>query len=673
MKEIMKKRNDNDRRNYDENYDKAIKEKIILIEGDNITYQSLRSGPKTYSLKKPEEQVRAKVYASLIYKYGYPKEHIDFEVKVQNLSKGYADIVIYYDQYKVWAVIETKKENCEEKDYEEAVKRQYYYAFNLTAIYYIIDTLDTYNEYLVFDESGEKTNGAEIETKFPNYNETITNEFTYIKGENEIASLNQQDLNYIVKKIFDMIKGNGVRTNDDALHVLSQIIFVKSMDELYTNDTEHYKCQIGHKENGNLLDVAKRFKEIYSRLYQQSFLNDYPEIYLDDKSLYKIIKLIQSFSLINTDAEIRRKAFENLLSLVYKQEFGQFFTHRNIIKFCVYCMSIEENSNICDPACGTGGFLIMSYLRMLEEIDVVKIEEKVKRQNAVLNRLHGYEINQNISRIAKFNLFLTTLQSDSQGIENKDSLLKNNRQKKQEKPEIKYDFVFTNPPFGSSVSKTLEHKDYELFKSDKQFSDILFIEHCINILKEGDTEKRDKSGSMVIILPEGILNNDSLKYVRRYIQQQAFVKAVVSLPIHAFKKAGAGAKTSIVFLEKYTKQEKELYDEMFSQNKSSAETEKKQLEEKVGNDIVSFLNNTEFVIMLSEIATPYSEYIKYVKENYDVDKHNKECKIKVEGKSLQDAIDRFKELPKYQSIYNVGDKEDESKTLYDIYDNIQII
>jgi len=670
MREKMKRRNENDRNNYDENYELAKINNLILIDGGNITYNNLKSGPKTKSLK-PEEIVRAKVYASLIYKYGYPIDRIDFEVTVQNLSTGFADIVIYDEQNRVIAVIETKKENCSDEDYNEAINRQYYYAFNLTATYYIIDTLDTYNEYLVFDESGEQTKGAKIETTFPNYNETISNNFKYIKGLNEIASIDQENLNYIVKQIFDMIKGKGVRTNDDALHVLTQIIFVKSMDELYTNDNEHYKCQIGSNESGNLVQVTQRFNNIYSERYLHTFLNDYPIIDLDNRSLYKIINSIQSFSLIKTDAEIRRKAFEYLLSLVYKQEFGQFFTHRNIIKFCVYCMSIKEDSNICDPACGTGGFLIMSYLRMLDCIRVSDALQKASRQNTALNRLHGYEINQNISRIAKFNIFLTSLQFDSQGIENKDSLLKNNNQENQEKQEIKYDFVFTNPPFGSSVSKTEGHKDYKLFKEGKQFSDILFIEHCINILKEGDESTSNKSGSMVIVLPEGILNNDSLKYVRRYIQQQAFVKAVVSLPIHAFKKAGAGAKTSLVFLEKYTKQCKEIYDDMFSQKKASAENKKKQLEEGVRNTIVSFLQQKEFEKSLSVIATPYSEYIEFVKKNYDVDKKKKECKIKVEGQDLQDAINRFKQLPKYQSIYHVGDIEDESKTLYDIYDNIR--
>jgi type I restriction enzyme M protein len=116
----------------------------------------------------------------------------------------------------------------------------------------------------------------------------------------------------------------------------------------------------------------------------------------------------------------------------------------------------------------------------------------------------------------------------------------------------KFDVILTNPPFGATVKST-EHPylgKYKLGKDKKnQKTEILFIERCLEFLKEG-------TGKMAIVLPDGILTNLSLQYVRDFIMEQTQILAVVSLPQTAFTHFGAGVKSSLVFVRKKRKDEK---------------------------------------------------------------------------------------------------------------------
>jgi type I restriction enzyme M protein len=114
----------------------------------------------------------------------------------------------------------------------------------------------------------------------------------------------------------------------------------------------------------------------------------------------------------------------------------------------------------------------------------------------------------------------------------------------------KFDFILTNPPFGATVKRS-EHQyisEYELGRNgnkvrDNQKTEILFIERCIDFLKPG-------TGRMAIVLPDGILTNSSLQYVRDFLMEKTQVLAVVGLPSYAFSHYGAGVKSSVVFVRK---------------------------------------------------------------------------------------------------------------------------
>ena len=118
-----------------------------------------------------------------------------------------------------------------------------------------------------------------------------------------------------------------------------------------------------------------------------------------------------------------------------------------------------------------------------------------------------------------------------------------------------FDIILTNPPFGANIKKEEKPylEDYKLGKKrDSQKTEILFLERCFDFLKSG-------TGKLAIILPDGILNNSSLQYVRDYIEQHYEIIAVVSLPQIAFRYYDAGVKPSILLLRKFSEEEYSLY------------------------------------------------------------------------------------------------------------------
>jgi len=118
--------------------------------------------------------------------------------------------------------------------------------------------------------------------------------------------------------------------------------------------------------------------------------------------------------------------------------------------------------------------------------------------------------------------------------------------------ENHFDIILTNPPFGATVKSTEKPYlgKYELGENKKnQKTEILFIERCLGFLKAG-------TGKMAIVLPDGILTNSSLQYVRDFLIEHAQIEAVVSLPQITFSHFGAGVKSSLVFVRKKKKDEK---------------------------------------------------------------------------------------------------------------------
>lgn len=274
-----------------------------------------------------------------------------------------------------------------------------------------------------------------------------------------------------------------------------------------------------------------------------------------------LVSHLESINLSATDIDVKGFAFEKFMDGFFKGSYGQYFTPRELIKFIVDMMNPTRDSLILDPACGSGGFLLHVFDKIREQANEYADKGTADHNNYwsdfARSNLFGIEINENIAQVAKMNMIIhgdghtNVACADSlQPFETLKQKTKNDSFDKE-----KFDFILTNPPFGSNINSS-EYpfiKGYELGKSTSksgkttprknQKSEVLFIERCLEFLKKG-------TGKMAIILPDGVLSNSSMQYVRDYLMEKTQILGIVSFPQLAFKQYGAGVKSSVIFCRK---------------------------------------------------------------------------------------------------------------------------
>lgn len=259
-------------------------------------------------------------------------------------------------------------------------------------------------------------------------------------------------------------------------------------------------------------------------------------------------------------------------------ERGEFFTPHPIVELAVEMLNPKDDEKFIDPACGSGGFLVRGMNYVKEKFIKERPEKKSKANEFLKEYAHahiaGIDVNPDLAKVAKMHMIL--YDDGHTGIFSANSLLSFDQlitiSEKAGVPRSlrpnpdSFNILMTNPPFGSKGKITDKRilKQFELgykWKKDKstgkwiktdvlqngQVPDILFIERCLQLLKDG--------GRMAIVLPDGNLNNSSLGYVREFIQQKARILAVVSMPVGTFMHAGVNPKTSVLFLQKLNEKE----------------------------------------------------------------------------------------------------------------------
>lgn len=357
------------------------------------------------------------------------------------------------------------------------------------------------------------------------------------------------------EEIHDYIYANDGLSPQQTLEEFVKILFIKIFDEnensnKFTISAEEWNILKSGKINQSLTDRISSLFEHTKQAYIDIFDSD-DRIKLTPIALGFTVNKLQSISLLNSSQDAKGLAFQKFLSHHEKDGRGQFFTPEPVINFCVEMIQPKPNETIIDPACGSGGFL-MSALKFLQKNNL-----ELNTSKSVSSHLFGLDINKSIARITKMKLLLESNGKTNvictNSLEDLDSVKLSVSQKEG------FDIVLTNPPFGAKITNTstlskfdLGHKwsnyDKEYYKTKvvypNQNAEILFIERCIQLLKEG--------GRMAIVLPNGNFENPSLEYLRYYIKLKTKILAIVNLPQETFIPFGTGVKTSLLFLEKET-------------------------------------------------------------------------------------------------------------------------
>lgn len=410
------------------------------------------------------------------------------------------------------------------------------------------------------------------------------------------------------KRCHDYLYGNEGRKKD-AFWELLNLIFCKIYDEkrryLCAERNETYRRQfwVGVKESNTpegQAAVAKRIKAIFEQLKTDAIFSEVfagnEQISLSDKGIAYVASEIAKYSFLDATVDVKGTAYETIVSNTLKQEAGQFFTPRNVIKCMVEILNPTVNSRVLDPACGSGGFIVMvlDHVRrqitkaMYPELDGALLEAKANTdavndtvREYAENMIFGFDFDPDLKKAAKMNMVMAgdghsniyninsleypngslpdipkVTASVAKSVEQKGDLTDCDTAYALDNAMGKFDCIFTNPPFGSKVevASTIA-ENYEL----KAFTapEVLFIEQCYNFLKPG--------GKMGIVLPDGILGNPNTEVVRKWILEHFKLLASVDLPVETFLPQ-VGVQASLLFLQKKTALERlidpnsEMYD-----------------------------------------------------------------------------------------------------------------
>jgi type I restriction enzyme M protein len=534
----------------------------LLQEGRSQRIHYIATGHREI-FADPEEQVRASYWAELIYRYGYEPERIGIEVRIPDRTPhDAADLVVFRDdeRNRPYAVVECKRDGISDAEFAQAIEQA---AGNGTwaklRADYVGVVAGTTRRFLDFSgDYGALEREANIVADLPSaYGKP--EDFKYRKGTTmDISPVDKEQLITAIRKAHQTLWGGGRLSPPAAFGELCKVIFVKISDEKARRKKgDPYAFQIKTHESASAL--ADRIRALYRKEQARD-----PEVFsenikIGDGSLRTIVSHLEGIDLSRTDLDTKGLAFEQFMDSFFKGDFGQYFTPREIIDFTVQMLRPQEDELILDPACGSGGFLLHTLDHLRRDASVYFEEGSAEHfrywHGFAERKLFGVDINDEIARVAKMNMIL---HDDGHSNIVCTDALESPERLRDHNPGLalgRFDLVLTNPPFGAQVfaSERPYLATYDLgFASSSrgvgklrkaQKTEILFLERIHDFLKPG-------TGRAGVVVPDGVLTNSSLQYVRDYLLDRFQLLAVVSLPQTAFSHYGAGVKASVLFLRR---------------------------------------------------------------------------------------------------------------------------
>ena len=481
---------------------------------DNKIYAPLKD---QWFVVKPEEEVRQRYICRLVDSYGYDLKQMEQEKKVNNTRRGTgsarADIVIWKTKedrlekkYPI-VVVECKAETVtiREEDYYQG----YNYASIAHAKFFVTTNIKETRVFRVVE--GEIPNRLEEIADIPTA-EIATDEKKVNELLNQTKAFTRDEFSRLLYKCHNIIRNNDKLSPEAAFDEISKILFIKIRYERNNTGT-----QIFSKEE--FLKSKKEYDkwrnphdpDFYQYLFNQTkelFKNDNlfdpnDTIRIRETSFEKIVEELQVYNLSTTSDDVKGIAFEKFLGRTFRGELGQFFTPRTIVEFMVSVLDPQEGEYICDPCCGSGGFLIRAfeYVREQIESELEQRKEEVKKQlipenydelkpkeqeaidakvddafskmnfevdvNNAKGRLrslsfdciYGTDANPRMARTAKMNMIM---HGDGHGgVHHHDGLLNVNGIW-----DGRFDVILTNPPFGARVDKDIKISEADKFTDE---------------------------------------------------------------------------------------------------------------------------------------------------------------------------------------------------------------
>lgn len=392
-------------------------------------------------------------------------------------------------------------------------------------------------------------NGEEIDEFI---RETLALRYLTTYEVNTVSPRVQYDRKELIR-IFDeannMLRGEGLRAGIERFGEFANILFLKLISE-----SEQIKRESGIKtlfdatacswDSIKNIPFTTRIdyinKTVYEKLNSLYNTDIFTPLQIRDASILKeIMDKLDPLTLTDVDSDVKGDAFEYFLkaSTATKNDLGEYFTPRHIVKTMVRLVNPRIGETIYDPFCGTGGFLIESFRYIYNNMARTEANLRTLRENTV----YGNEIT-NTARITKMNMILAG--DGHSNINMRDSLASPIDGKATWKDEdgnihhYGYDIVLANMPY----SQKTKHGD--LYDLPTTNGDSICVQHCMKAINS-----TSPNGRMALVVPEGFLFRKDLTRTREYLLDNCQLQSIISLPQGVFLPY-TGVKTDIIYATK---------------------------------------------------------------------------------------------------------------------------
>lgn len=481
---------------------------LEVQEKDGKIYCPLK---KTWHVSTPEERVRQYYIAILANKYGYSLEQMDQELKVNNSKRGQgkarADIVIWKseqdkkDKKAAFIVVECKAENVKVR------VEDYYQGFNYASwahAEFFVTTNEKETKYFNVDPAYLPQKLDEV-VAIPTAKD-VDDAARIEQIKNQTKLFTRDEFTKTLRACHNIIRNNDKLSPEAAFDEISKLLFMKIRFErdnkgmkVFTKQ-EYLDAAQNHEKN---VRPGLKGTDLYALSYMQFLFRTTKEFFKDDRlfddkdeinirenSFIQILEKLETFNLSDTQDDVKGIAFEEFLGTTFRGELGQFFTPRTIVDFMTEILDPQEGEVICDPTCGSGGFLIKAFEYVREKIEAdirskkdslrlsiegndydalpedkqVKISHSIDKMQAALNTeldtgiegsrmyqlsrncIYGTDANPRMARTSKMNMIM---HGDGHGgVHHHDGLLNVNGIF-----EERFNVILTNPPFGQNVDR----------------------------------------------------------------------------------------------------------------------------------------------------------------------------------------------------------------------------
>jgi type I restriction enzyme M protein len=506
----------------------------------------------------PEEIVRQLYLTKLTKHYKYPKNLIELEKQVSfGREQKRADIVVYRPDGITPKVIVEVKAPSQENDVQQL--KSYLNAEgapvgvaingkNLLILYrpYPKEFDDTLDDIPASDEEIEDV----------------------LAKRKTLKDLHKENLKEIIKTLEELVLAN---SGADSFDEIFKLIYAKLYDEKEARTRPNQELHFRKSPTGNPEETKRIIDELFDNAKQEwpDVFERADKIKLTQEHLSVCVGELQDILLYGSNLRIIDEAFEYLVPDVSKKKKGQYFTPRVVIDMCVQMLNPQKKEYVVDTACGSAGFLVhtMQYVWKSLGADDARKEYAGRYLFGIDFDEKSTKISRAIMLIAgdgKSHIYKTSsLDTREWQPSLKDELKKlklvrelddyeANRENQQSFQYLNFDLLLANPPFAGEIKEKHLLTQYVLGRNakgkipKKVERHLLFIERNLDFVKP--------SGRLAVVLPQGIFNNTSADYIRKYITKKARILAVVGLHLNSFK-PHTGTKTSVIFLQKWAKED----------------------------------------------------------------------------------------------------------------------